>query len=109
MAEALGDRLVTATVGFGERKHNELDAAALVATHFRSRHYADVIEPHLEDVIGPVTDRLGEPLADPTRGLEGAPSRLISKMMVTLLPLERRGSASWVYQLSATFLLTPLT
>lgn len=64
MAEALGDRLVTATVGFGERQHNELDAAALVATHFRSRHYADVIEPHLEDVIGPVTDRLGEPLAD---------------------------------------------
>ncbi len=64
MAEALGDRLVTATVGFGERKHNELDAAALVATHFHSRHYADVIEPHLEEVIGPVTDRLGEPLAD---------------------------------------------
>jgi len=64
MAEALGDRLVTATVGFGERQHNELDAAALVATHFRSRHYADVIEPHLEEVIGPVTDRLGEPLAD---------------------------------------------
>ena len=29
MAEALGDRLVTATVGFGEAAHNELEAAAI--------------------------------------------------------------------------------
>ena len=34
MAEALGDRLVTASVGFGERAHNELEAAALTAAHF---------------------------------------------------------------------------
>jgi asparagine synthase (glutamine-hydrolysing) len=64
MAEALGDRLVTTTVGFGEREHNELEAAELVAKHFGARHYADVIEPNLEEVIGPVTDHLGEPLAD---------------------------------------------
>ncbi len=31
MAEVLGDRLVTTTVGFGERGHNELEAAALTA------------------------------------------------------------------------------
>ena len=35
MAEALGDRLVTTSVGFGDAAHNELDAAALTATHFR--------------------------------------------------------------------------
>lgn len=64
MAEALGDRLVTATVGFGEREHNELDAAALVAGHFGSRHHAAVIEPNLDEAIGPVTEGLGEPLAD---------------------------------------------
>jgi asparagine synthase (glutamine-hydrolysing) len=29
MAEALGDRLVTASVGFADREHNELEAAAL--------------------------------------------------------------------------------
>ncbi len=28
MAEALGDRLVTASVGFGDPQHNELEAAA---------------------------------------------------------------------------------
>ena len=64
MAEVLGDRLVTATVGFGAREHNELAAAALTAAHVRSRHYAEEIEPRLGDVIGPATTGLGEPLAD---------------------------------------------
>ena len=53
MAEALGDRLVTASVGFGEREHNELEAAGLTAAHFHSRHYAEVIEPSLDEVHRP--------------------------------------------------------
>src|SRR5262245_53131236 len=64
MAEALGDRLVTATVGFGESAHNELEAAAVTAEHFHSRHYASEIKPELFDVIEAVTSHLGEPLAD---------------------------------------------
>jgi asparagine synthase (glutamine-hydrolysing) len=64
MAEALGDRLVTTSVGFGEKEHNELEAAGLVAQHFKSQHYASVIKPELDEVIRPVTDHLGEPLAD---------------------------------------------
>ena len=64
MAEALGDRLVTTSVGFGHREHNELASAALTAAHVKSRHYASEIEPRLDDVIGPVTAGLGEPLAD---------------------------------------------
>ena len=64
MAEALGDRLVTATVGFGAREHNELDAAELVANHFHSRHYAEVIDPRLDEVLAAVTEGVGEPLAD---------------------------------------------
>src|ERR1700730_3197747 len=64
MAEALGDRLVTASVGFGQAGHNELEAAAVVASHFQSRHHASVIEPELTEVIEPVTSHLGEPLAD---------------------------------------------
>jgi len=64
MAEALGDRLVTASVGFGEAGHNELDAAGIVAGRFHSHHHASVIEPELDEVIEPVTRHLGEPLAD---------------------------------------------
>jgi len=64
MAEALGDRLVTTSVGFGDAGHNELEAAGVVARHFQSAHHAAVIEPALEEVLGPVTTHLGEPLAD---------------------------------------------
>ncbi len=64
MAEALGDRLVTTTVGFGEAAHNELEAAGLTAAHVHSRHYASEIKPELADVIDSVTTHLGEPLAD---------------------------------------------
>jgi len=64
MAEALGDRLVTASVGFGHAAHNELEAAGIVASHFQSRHHSSVIEPELDEVIEPVTRHLGEPLAD---------------------------------------------
>jgi asparagine synthase (glutamine-hydrolysing) len=64
MAEALGDRLVTTSVGFGEKEHDELEAAGLVARHVASRHYTEVVEPKLDEVIGPVTTGLGEPFAD---------------------------------------------
>jgi asparagine synthase (glutamine-hydrolysing) len=64
MAEALQDRLVTTSVGFGDAEHNELEAAAMVARHVGSEHYTEVIEPQLAEVIGPVTAGLGEPLAD---------------------------------------------
>lgn len=64
MAEALGDRLVTASVGFGNAAHNELEAAGLVAGHFGSHHHPEVIEPRLDEVIDPVTRLMGEPMAD---------------------------------------------
>jgi asparagine synthase (glutamine-hydrolysing) len=64
MAEALKDRLVTVTVGFGERAHNEMEPAGITAAHVGSRHHAELIEPRLEEAIGPVTAGLGEPLAD---------------------------------------------
>src|SRR5215475_5864439 len=64
MAEALGERLVTASVGFGDAAHNELEAAAVTAEHFHSRHYPSEIQPELSAVIDAVTAHLGEPLAD---------------------------------------------
>ena len=64
MAEALGDRLVTASVGFDQSDHNELEAAGMVAHHFNSRHHEEVIQPRLDEVLEPVTTGLGEPLAD---------------------------------------------
>jgi asparagine synthase (glutamine-hydrolysing) len=64
MAERLGERLVTVSVGFGSAAHNELEAAGITARHFGTRHHEEVIEPQLHDVIDRVTGGLGEPLAD---------------------------------------------
>ncbi len=64
MAEQLQGRLVTTSVGFGDREHNELEAADTVARHFRAQHHAELIEPALDEVLVPVTTHLGEPLAD---------------------------------------------
>ena len=64
MAEALGDRLVTTTVGFAEAAHNELAAARLTAAHVKARHHEHLIEPSLDEVLDPATIGCGEPLAD---------------------------------------------
>lgn len=64
MAEKLEGRLVTTTVGFGDPRHNELEAAGTVARHFRSTHHAEVIELVLDEVLEPVVSHLGEPMAD---------------------------------------------
>ena len=64
MAESLGERLVTTTVGFAEAAHNELAAARLTATHVGARHHESIVEPRLEDVIDAVSIGVGEPLAD---------------------------------------------
>ncbi len=39
--EALGHPVITTTVGFGERQHNELEVAGLTAAPHRDRHYCD--------------------------------------------------------------------
>ena len=64
MAEALGDRLVTTTVGFAEAAHNELAAARLTAAHVKARHHEHLIEPSLDEVLDPATIGCGEPMAD---------------------------------------------
>jgi asparagine synthase (glutamine-hydrolysing) len=64
MAEAIGDRLVTTSVGFAEAAHNELEAAGLVASHFGATHHAEVIAPRLDEVFDAVVSGCGEPLAD---------------------------------------------
>ncbi len=64
MAEALADRLVTASVGFGDAAHNELEAAGITAAHFHSHHFPELIEPSLDEALAPVVAGLGEPMAD---------------------------------------------
>ena len=64
MAEVLGNRLVTTSVGFGNRGHNELDAAGHTAALFDANHHAEVIEPRLDEVLDTVVGSFDEPFAD---------------------------------------------
>ncbi len=44
MADALGDRLLTNTVGFGDAAHNELDAARITAEAFHTAHHEETLD-----------------------------------------------------------------
>jgi len=76
MHEALGDDLLTSTVGFGQDTHNEIPAADLVARRFRTRHETEIIRPSLAEVFDPVVDAFDEPFADDS----AIPTFYVSKM-----------------------------
>src|SRR4029453_853625 len=63
-AEAVGDGGGSTSVGLGEPAHDELEAAGWTAKRFGSRHYSEIVQPRLHEVIGTIVKSLGEPLAD---------------------------------------------
>ena len=64
MAGALTEQAVTATVGFDDRGHNELAAAAMTAERYHTRHHTAVVDPRLDDVLDPIVQAFDEPFAD---------------------------------------------
>ena len=76
MAETLTSSPVTASVGFDDRLHNELDAAARTAAHCHTLHNTEVVQPRLEDVLDPVVAGFDEPFADPS----AVPTYYVSRM-----------------------------
>lgn len=64
MAEAQGPGVVTTSVGFEERAHNELEAAALTAAAFSTAHHPMVLTPKLDEVFDTLVDAFDEPFAD---------------------------------------------
>src|SRR5436190_19697762 len=63
MAEALPS-VVTTSVGFGDRAHNELEAAGLTAAHLKTHHYPEQVEPELIPVLDAIAGSFDEPFAD---------------------------------------------
>jgi asparagine synthase (glutamine-hydrolysing) len=64
MSKAGADPLVTATVGFNERDHNELEPAALTAARYRTSHHGSIVEPRLDQVFDPIVKAFDQPFAD---------------------------------------------
>ncbi|HYE89230.1 MAG TPA: asparagine synthase (glutamine-hydrolyzing) [Vicinamibacterales bacterium] len=66
MAQALGRAPLTASVGFDQQAHNELEPAGLTAAHFATRHTTATVDPRLEEVLDPIVKGFDEPFADPS-------------------------------------------
>jgi asparagine synthase (glutamine-hydrolysing) len=64
MAEAAGAGVVSASVGFGEAEHNELAEARLTAQRYETRHFEEVVEPRLDEVMDTIVQAFDEPFAD---------------------------------------------
>ncbi|MEO8680121.1 MAG: asparagine synthase (glutamine-hydrolyzing) [Vicinamibacterales bacterium] len=64
MTAALGEGPITASVGFDDQVHNELEIAGLTAKQFGTRHYPETITPRLSDVLDPIVAAFDEPFAD---------------------------------------------
>ena len=81
MAEALGSAPVTASVGFDDAAHNELEPAGMTAAHFSTRHHTATVEPRLDDVLDPIVARVRRAVrrsvgdSDLLRQQDGAPAR----------------------------------
>jgi asparagine synthase (glutamine-hydrolysing) len=64
MAEAMASPVETTSVGFTQAAHNELEAAGITARALKTHHHAEVAEPRLDDVLGPVVEAFDQPFAD---------------------------------------------
>jgi asparagine synthase (glutamine-hydrolysing) len=64
MAEVVDGRVLTNSVGFGDARHNELDAARITATACHTDHHEAELHPNLDEVFDSVVGHVGEPMAD---------------------------------------------
>jgi asparagine synthase (glutamine-hydrolysing) len=64
MAEASRQPVVTTTVGFGERGHDELAPARMTAERWGTRHHEERARPQLDELIDPIVRAFDEPFAD---------------------------------------------
>ncbi|MBV9230977.1 MAG: asparagine synthase (glutamine-hydrolyzing), partial [Chloroflexi bacterium] len=66
----------TFSIGYEEKTFNELRYARIVADHFKTDHYEEVVRPDVKDLIATVANFLDEPFADAS----ALPTFLVSKL-----------------------------
>jgi asparagine synthase (glutamine-hydrolysing) len=64
MTETLGSSVVTTTVGFAQRAHDETALAELTAARYSTCHYVHTITPELDDALEHIVRAFDEPFAD---------------------------------------------
>ncbi|MHC4952308.1 MAG: asparagine synthase (glutamine-hydrolyzing) [Planctomycetota bacterium] len=66
MADALENSPLTCSVGFGDKEHNELEAAGLTASRFATQHHTEMLKPDLTEILPHIAPAFDEPFADPS-------------------------------------------
>jgi asparagine synthase (glutamine-hydrolysing) len=66
MAEQKGSRPTTVSVGFADKGHNELDAAAETAKALGTSHHAHLLTTEIATILNTIVDAFDEPFADPS-------------------------------------------
>lgn len=64
MARQSDRAVVTNTIGFGDRKFNELDVAQVTASRLATDHHEEVVTPKAADILPSIAWHFDEPLAD---------------------------------------------
>ena len=64
MARLLERPVLTNTIGFEDRRFNELESARQVARHLHTDHHEFVVRPQAAEVLGKIAWHFDEPLAD---------------------------------------------
>lgn len=64
MSKSLAHPVLTNTIGFGSREHNELPVAQVVSQYLKTDHREFVVEPRISDILQKIAWHFDEPFAD---------------------------------------------
>jgi asparagine synthase (glutamine-hydrolysing) len=66
MARKARDQVKTFSIGFTDKRYDELQYARLVASRYHTDHHETVVAPRIEDVLDEHIEHYDEPFADPS-------------------------------------------
>jgi asparagine synthase (glutamine-hydrolysing) len=64
MARSMGRPVITNSIGFQDKRFDELSTAGAIARHLRTDHHEFTVEPRVNDVIEKIAWHFDEPMAD---------------------------------------------
>jgi len=64
MSELMDEPVKTFSIGFEEESYNELNYARMVAEHFETEHYEEIITPDAVNLVNKIIHYVDEPFAD---------------------------------------------
>jgi len=64
MTELMDEPVKTFSIGFEEQSYNELKYARIIAEHFETEHYEEIIAPDAVNLVNKIIHYLDEPFAD---------------------------------------------